>query len=375
MNRRKFLAGSMAATLLQGLPLNAIAQEPGGRQTIVVGQSVDLSGVMQNIGRDYFTGAKVAFDQLNQSGGVGGKSIRFIQLDDGGDPARAVSNARELIENSRADVLFGFCSESCVEAVSRSEVFRKSDVDLFAPLTGSDHAGAKGRAVYLHPGSSAEMVQILRRLSNMALSRLAIIHTEAPSMLAARDAALAGLPGLGIALPRGYALKEGAANAPALIQAIAADRIQAVIVMADAFSASQLLKPLRLKSPALFICLGSMVDVATVQQIVGPGVANGMMVARAVPDPSNTLIPVVANFKRSLGKYMDEAPTAMSLEGYMAAQALIAVLRKSDTHHLAITARNRVGTLDLGGWKMEFANARAVDSIQLAMLTRDGRFI
>lgn len=375
MNRRGFLAGSMAATLLQGLSLGVSAQEPMGRQAIVVGQSVDLSGVMQNIGRDYFTGAKVAFDQLNQGGGIGGRQIRFIQLDDGGDPVRAVVNVRDLIENSRADVLFGLCSEACVEAVSRSEVFRKSDADLFAPLTGSDHAGAKGRVVYLHPGSAEEMVQIMRRLANMALSRLAIIHSDSPSMLAARDAALAGLSGAGGERPRSYALKDGAGNAAALIQEIAVDKIQAVIVMADAFSIGQLLKPLRQKNPALFICLGSMVDVATVQQIVGPAVANGMMVARAVPDPSNTLIPVVANFKRSLAKYMDEAPTAMSLEGYMAAQALIAVLRKSDTRHLALNARTRIGTLDLGGWKMELGNARAVDKIQLALLTRDGRFI
>ncbi|MEN3110374.1 ABC transporter substrate-binding protein [Uliginosibacterium paludis] len=376
MNRRAFLAGSLSAAVLQAMPGRAWAQDGGNRQAIVVGQSVDLSGLMQNIGRDYFTGAKVAFDQLNQSGGIGGRSIRLLQLDDGGEPARAVANATELIENSRADVLFGFCSEACVEAVSRSEVFRRSGVDLFAPLSGLDHDAARGRAVYLHPGSAEEMQQIIRRLSNMTLSRLAIIHTESASMLASVKAAVAGLPALGIEKPRDYVLKDGASNAAALIKAVAADRIQAVIIMADAFSASQLLKPMRAASPALFICLGSMVDVATVQQILGAGGAQGMMVARAVPDPANTLIPVVASFKKTLARYMDEAPTAMSLEGYMAAQALIAVLRKSDSpSRLAQNARNRIGTLDLGGWKVELANERASERIQLAMLTRDGRFI
>lgn len=376
MNRREFLAGSLAAAMLQAAPGRALAQDGAGRQTIVVGQSVDLSGVMQNIGRDYFTGAKVAFDQLNQSGGIGGKGIRFLQLDDAGDPARAAANAVELIENSRADVLFGFCSAACVEAVSRSEVFRKSQVDLFAPLTGVDHEAARGRVVYLHPGNAEEMQQIVRRLTNMSLSRLAIIHTESASMVASVRAAVSGLSALGIDKPRDYVLKEGAGNAAALIKAVAADRVQAVIVFADAFSASQLLKPLRAASPALFVCLGSMVDVATVQQILGPAGSQGMMVARAVPDPANTLIPVVSAFKKTLSRYMDEAPTAMSLEGYMAAQALIALLRKSDnTARLAQNARNRMGTLDLGGWKVELANERASEHIQLAMLTRDGRFI
>lgn len=375
MNRREFLGVGAATLLFPGLSTRADAKEAGG-SAIVVGQSIDLSGVMQNIGREYFTGATLAFDQTNLGGGIGGRPLRLIQIDDGGDPARALANTRQLIEEMHVDLLFGFCSEPCVEAVVRSEVFRRSDLDLFAPLTGIDHPAAAGRIVYLHPGHAEEMLQIMKRLANLSLTRLGIIHTELAAMAAAWSAALAATKGLSIEAPKSYLLKEGATNVATLIQTIARDRIQAVIVIADAFSAGLLLKPLRQQSPALFVCLGSMVDLPTIQQIVGPIPASGMMVARAVPDPVNTLIPVVAGFKRVLGRYMDEAPTAMSLEGYVAGQALVSVLRRNDgARRLAQAARDRVGVLDLGGMKLDLAGTRAIAQIQLAMLTRDGRLI
>ncbi|PAS98478.1 MAG: hypothetical protein CGU28_01185 [Candidatus Dactylopiibacterium carminicum] len=374
MNRRDFLGASLAAGFLQGMPAMAHAQDRSGRP-IVVGQSVDLSGAMQNIGREYFSGAKIAFDQANEAGGVGGRPIRFLQRDDGGDPARTVTNTKAFLDDG-AELLFGFCSEACVEAAVGSEFFRRSDVDLFAPLTGIEHPASAGRITYLHPSLVEEMRQMLQRLGNLSLTRLGIVHTETPSMQAAYRAIQSELATQRLERPKSYTLRENAANSAEVIQALARDGIQAVIVMADAFSAGLLLKPLRQRDPAMFACLGSMVDLPTAQQLIGPDLSMGILVARAVPDPTNTLIPVVANFRRLLGRYLDEAPTAMSLEGYVAAQTLLAVLRRADSpRRLAATARNRIGMVDLGGLKLNLGGTRAINQIQLSMLTRDGRLI
>jgi len=376
MNRRAFLGGSVAALSLLSFPLRVRAQENAARRQIVIGQTVDLSGSMQNLGRDYFTGAKLAFDQANAGDGLGGRHIRFVQLDDGGDPARATANAKRLIEEEKADVLFGLSSESCVEAVVNSPSFKNSDIEIFAPITGIDHPGAKGRAVYLRPSSAEEMVAILDRFIKMSLSRLALINTVSASMVAVRDAALAGIKERYNEAPRAYALKEGGGNAAAVVSAIEKDKIQAVVVMADAFSAAEITKLLRTRLPGLFICLGSSVDVQMVQQLIGPALAHGLMVSRVVPDPVNGVVPIVTNFKRTMTKYMDEAPTSAGLEGFIAGQALLTVLRKAENpRHLVNVAQKRVGMLDVGGWKVNLANNRAVEKIEMAMISRDGKLL
>lgn len=375
MNRREFLGGSLAVSL-SFLPGLVRAQDSAGRRQIIIGQTVDLSGGMQNIGRDYFTGAKVAFDQANASEVLGGRRIKLIQIDDGGDPIQAAGNAKRLIEDERADLLFGLTSESCVEAVATCAAFKNSDIEIFAPVTGIDHAAAKGRIVYLRPSSAEEMVSILDKFTKLSLSRLAFVHTASSSMIAVRDAAFSGLKERYFELPRTYVLKDSASNAQAVVSAIEKDQIQAVVIMADSISAALLVKQLRPRLPALFICLGSTVDVGSVQQIVGAKLAHGLMVSRVVPDPANGVVPVVTNFKRTLTKYLDETPTPAGLEGFIAAQTLLAVLRRAESpRHLASVAQRRVGMLDVGGWKVNLANNRAVDQVEMAMVTRDGKLL
>jgi branched-chain amino acid transport system substrate-binding protein len=51
-------------------------------------------------------GARARFAAENAKGGVGGRTIEFITLDDGYEPQRAVTNARRLVEQDKVFALF-----------------------------------------------------------------------------------------------------------------------------------------------------------------------------------------------------------------------------------------------------------------------------
>ena len=52
------------------------------------------------------------------------------------------------------------------------------------------------------------------------------------------------------------------------------------------------------------------------------------------------------------------------------------MLRKADNpRQLLSAAQRRVGVFDAGGWKVNFANSRAVEKVEMAMLTRDGKLL
>jgi branched-chain amino acid transport system substrate-binding protein len=73
--------------------------------TIKLGGSYPFSGPASaygTIGR----AAKAHFDWVNSKGGVNGRKIEFVTVDDGYDPARAVSNARRLITQDKVFALF-----------------------------------------------------------------------------------------------------------------------------------------------------------------------------------------------------------------------------------------------------------------------------
>ncbi|WP_082814969.1 ABC transporter substrate-binding protein [Collimonas fungivorans] len=74
-----------------------------GEQTdIVLGQSAPLSGSFSEMGETYRDGAQIYFEKINREGGVNGRRIRLITLDDGYDAKRAQVNTKELIEQHQA---------------------------------------------------------------------------------------------------------------------------------------------------------------------------------------------------------------------------------------------------------------------------------
>jgi branched-chain amino acid transport system substrate-binding protein len=73
--------------------------------SIKLGSSYPFSGPASaygTIGR----AAKAHFDWVNSKGGINGRKIEFVTLDDGYDPARAVSNARRLVTQEKVFALF-----------------------------------------------------------------------------------------------------------------------------------------------------------------------------------------------------------------------------------------------------------------------------
>jgi branched-chain amino acid transport system substrate-binding protein len=82
------------------------AASPGiSRTEVEIGGSYPFSGPAAAYGT-IAAGAKAAFAQVNAQGGVNGRRIRFVALDDGYDPQRALQNAQRLIQQEKVFALF-----------------------------------------------------------------------------------------------------------------------------------------------------------------------------------------------------------------------------------------------------------------------------
>jgi branched-chain amino acid transport system substrate-binding protein len=104
----RFVAvGALVALSLAGT--SAIAQPkygPGTSATeIRVGQSIAYSGPASAYGQ-LGKAEDAYFKWLNAKGGINGRKINFITLDDGYSPPKAVENARKLVESEQVAVVF-----------------------------------------------------------------------------------------------------------------------------------------------------------------------------------------------------------------------------------------------------------------------------
>ncbi|MCH8859457.1 MAG: ABC transporter substrate-binding protein, partial [Proteobacteria bacterium] len=91
---------SMAGALAAAVPAQAAVQGVTGEE-IVVGTHLDLSGPLSTWGTALRNGMRMAFDEANEAGGIGGRNLRLVAADDTYDPDMALKAVRMLHEENR----------------------------------------------------------------------------------------------------------------------------------------------------------------------------------------------------------------------------------------------------------------------------------
>src|SRR5438445_3321104 len=95
--------------------VTASAQEGISKTAIVLGQSLALTGPGSALASQFHLGAKLYFDRLNAAGGVGGRKIELLTLDDRGNPQQTMANTKQLLEQG-VFALFGYYGSPQVTA-------------------------------------------------------------------------------------------------------------------------------------------------------------------------------------------------------------------------------------------------------------------
>ncbi len=106
LTRRSFLQSSAAAAALAASAGSARAETPGVTDTeIKIGQTMPYSGPASAYG--VIGKADTAyFKMINEIGGINGRKINLISLDDGYSPPKTVEQVRRLVEEEKVAFLF-----------------------------------------------------------------------------------------------------------------------------------------------------------------------------------------------------------------------------------------------------------------------------
>ena len=99
-------------SLMGALVAAALAWPATAQESYVVGVSGALTGPAAGTNAPPIEGLRLYVDRLNASGGVNGKKIQLIVLDDQAEPSKAAANAKRLLtqDNVRLMVLSSLSS-------------------------------------------------------------------------------------------------------------------------------------------------------------------------------------------------------------------------------------------------------------------------
>jgi branched-chain amino acid transport system substrate-binding protein len=96
---RRFVLASVAVATLGAPVLASSGAGAGTDDTIRIGLEAPLTGDQATIGKGMLKGARLAAQHLNADGGIDGKKVVIVPIDDKADPEAGVEAANEAIES------------------------------------------------------------------------------------------------------------------------------------------------------------------------------------------------------------------------------------------------------------------------------------
>jgi ABC-type branched-subunit amino acid transport system substrate-binding protein len=101
-------ACALASGALAVLLATPVAAEDGvTADAIVFGQAAPLAGPAAALGLGMQAGIQAAFEEANRTGGVKGRKLKLVSLDDGYEPDRAIAQTKKLIDEDKVFALIG----------------------------------------------------------------------------------------------------------------------------------------------------------------------------------------------------------------------------------------------------------------------------
>ncbi|SEA14163.1 ABC transporter substrate-binding protein [Variovorax sp. YR216] len=348
-------------------------------RTVVLGQSVPLTGAASEIGLAFAAGAKLYADQFNESSAASGLQLKLLQLDDGYDATRATANARKLLDADKVDMLFGFVGTASSDA--GAAVATKQGSILFAPFAAADNLRGPNSPNVFHvrPSMADEAIKILRQCAAVGQTRIALIGDDdamGRAGLAAVEQAINELknpPLVATAM-----VSDSSDKIDAAVAAVLKQSPQAIVLVSLSGTTSNVVRKLRKSGYFGTLTTFSIVGIDPLYATLGKDVG-GMVISQVVPSPRPSAIPIVKEYLAAVDN-SDQTASYEGLEGFIAAKAAGEAVRRAGKGFTPATLQRTMAGMtdyDVGGFRINLRPGlrdpgRSIDLISIA---KDGRVL
>lgn len=366
----------LAALCALGLTLPATQALAQG--AIVIGQSTPLSGSNKELGQDIREGALAYFKKVNEAGGINGRKIELVTLDDANDTKRSEANTKQLLEQNNPIALFGYASAT----LSRPALpyVEAAKIAFFAPFTGADPMRKFNRYVYNHrAGYADELEKIVEHYTTFGIRKFAVLYYDdavGKENFGAVERALKSRNLSPVAAVPVTRTQTDFTKESAEVLKGAPDVVVVTTLYKTSADFIKLLKKQGLGAQFVSTSFAGSTALANALGAEGLGVA----MAQVVPSYVRRSVPVVREYQAAMEALLNKKDFSyQSFESYIAAKILVEGVRRAGpqpTRENLLRALDTMQSYDVGGYVVTFgpANHNGSSFVSLSILGRDLAF-
>lgn len=377
--RRRTILAVSAAACAGVLPGLALARSEGVTDSeIVLGQSCQLTGPLAALTSEVRLGAKLHFDEVNKNGGINGRRVRVIALDDAYDPKRAAENTIKLIDEDNVLALFQYAGTP--GSLAALPIAEERGVPLFAPFTGSDALRTKNRRYVFNikAGYGDELEAMVRQIGSMGLSKVGVVYLNNSFGTGGLAQVERSAASHAVQLLSRAALEVDGSKLAETVATTAKNQPPVIIIVSAGKPSVDFIDAyLKAGHRSTFYML-SVTSNTQLIQVLGPR-ARGIVISQVVPSPWNQSVKLVREFQ-SLGRAAGLTDFTFSqMEGFLSASVLTDALRRCGrlpTREGLVRALEDTRHLDVGGYLVELSPAHHSSGklVDLLILDVEGKF-
>ena len=346
---------------------------------IVIGQSTDLSGILAEIGTEASSGAKAYFDTVNAKGGVNGRKIRFVVLDDAYNADKAVENARQLIQRENAVALLGMMGTPANTALL--PVVSEAGIPSVGPYTGGQVVRKPmNRMVFnIRASYATEAEKIVEHLAARGVTKLGVVYQDNAFGKEGLAGAQLASEKYKLGLTAVSSLANDSSDLERVVGVMQKADLQSILLLTAGKPSSDFIKAYNKKARGMHYFALSVLASQTAVQALGKD-GTGVVVSQVIPYPFSGMSPIVREYHKAMEMAGKKNYSYASMEGFVNAKVLVEALRsiKQDvTRERLADALDGLGKLDLGGFVVNFSKTEHQGSsyAELTVISSNGRFV
>ncbi|HEU5192189.1 MAG TPA: ABC transporter substrate-binding protein [Methylomirabilota bacterium] len=116
-----------------------VASAPGvTSREVRIGMSAAFKGTAAGLGAEFYRGAQAYYDEVNSRGGINGRNLAVIALDDGYEPTPCIRNTQQLVEKENVFFLSNYVgTPTLTRALPLIKRYTAQQVILVGNFTGA----------------------------------------------------------------------------------------------------------------------------------------------------------------------------------------------------------------------------------------------
>ena len=355
------------------------AADPAG-DVIKIGMVNDQSGPTKGSGRGIKIGVHALFKAVNEKGGVNGRKVELLVVDDLYNPDKTVDGLLKLIEQQKIFAVVGTVGTS--SGISIIPVVQEYKLPFVAPRSGASnfrtpviHELFNIRAS--HQGEVDKLVDLLVAAGAKHFAYFYQNDTFGLDVLSCTENALKR-HGLTI-MAKGSHERGTEAVTGGLATILAGGKPDAIIMGSSYAPVAEFVKVARKEGLKCYMATGSFASGANMVKLAGAA-AEGVIMSQVVPPLQDLSLPITKECKEAIDKNPEELGfSAVTMEGCMAAKSMLMALEKAGnppTKEGFIKAYEEMKDADMGGIKLNFSpqNHQGQNNVYLEIV-KDGKLV